>query len=85
MGLSKTDHVKPLRESKNSLGGFLIYLRINQHGHGIHVIDLEKNNAAVYYHRSLIYKQIGKADESASDLKKAAQLGDVRAQKAIKK
>jgi tetratricopeptide (TPR) repeat protein len=49
------------------------------------VIEFEKDNAAAYYHRSLSYKQIGKADESASDLKKAAQLGDVRAQKAVKK
>ena len=49
------------------------------------VIDFQKDNAAVYYHRSLSYKGIGKADESASDLEKAAQLGDVRAQKAIKK
>lgn len=49
------------------------------------VIEFEKDNAAAYYNRSLSYKQIGKADESESDLKKAAQLGDVRAQKAIKK
>jgi tetratricopeptide (TPR) repeat protein len=48
------------------------------------VIEFEKDNAAAYYHRSLSYEQIGKADESVSDLKKAAQLGDVRAQKAIK-
>jgi tetratricopeptide (TPR) repeat protein len=49
------------------------------------VIEFQKDNAAAYYHRSLSYKQIGKADESASDLKKAAQLGDMRAQRAIKK
>ncbi len=49
------------------------------------VIETEKNNAAAYYHRSLSYKQIGKAEESASDLKKAAQLGNVQAQKEIKR
>ena len=48
------------------------------------VIEIDKDNAAAYYHRSLSYKQIGKADESANDLKKAAQLGNVQAQKAIK-
>ena len=49
------------------------------------VIEFEKDNAGAYYNRSLSYKQIGKADESASDLKKAAQLRDVQAPKAIKK
>ena len=49
------------------------------------VIEFKKDNAAAYYHRALSYKQIGKADESASDLKKAAQLGHMRAQRAIKK
>jgi tetratricopeptide (TPR) repeat protein len=49
------------------------------------VIEFEKDNAGAYYHRSLSYKQIGKADESESDLKKAAQLRDVQAQKANKK
>jgi tetratricopeptide (TPR) repeat protein len=49
------------------------------------VIEIKKDNAAAYYHRALSYKQIGKAEESASDLKKAAQLGDMRAQRAIKK
>lgn len=48
------------------------------------VIEFEKNNAAAYYHRSLSYKRIGKNDESASDLKKAARLGHVQAKKAIK-
>jgi tetratricopeptide (TPR) repeat protein len=48
------------------------------------VIELEKDNAGAYYNRSLSYRQIGKADESASDLKKAALLGDVRAKKAIR-
>jgi len=49
------------------------------------VIEIKKDNATAYYHRAYSYKQIGKADESASDLNKAAQLGDVRAQRAIKK
>jgi tetratricopeptide (TPR) repeat protein len=49
------------------------------------VIEFEKDNAGAYYNRSLSYKQIGKADESASDLKKAAQLRDVQTQKATKK
>ena len=49
------------------------------------VIEYEKNNAAAYYNRAHSNKQIGKNDEALSDLKKAAQLGDVRAQKAINK
>ncbi|MCX5830998.1 MAG: tetratricopeptide repeat protein [Deltaproteobacteria bacterium] len=49
------------------------------------VIEFEADNAGAYYQRSLSYKQIGKADESASDLKKAAQFRDVQAQKAVKK
>jgi tetratricopeptide (TPR) repeat protein len=47
-------------------------------------IEIKKDNAAAYYHRALSYKGIGKADESASDLKKAAQLGHMQAQRAIK-
>lgn len=49
------------------------------------VIEFEKNNAGAYYNRSLSYKQIGKADESANDLKKAAQLHDAQTPKAINK
>jgi Flp pilus assembly protein TadD len=47
-------------------------------------IEYEKNNASAYYFRSISYKQIGKVDESKSDLKKAAQLGHGQAKKAIK-
>jgi hypothetical protein len=46
---------------------------------------MNHNYADAYYVRSFCYKNIGKLDESLNDLKKAAQLGDVRAQKAINK
>ena len=47
------------------------------------VIASEKQNSAAYYHRSISFKNVGKTDESESDMKRAAQLGDKRAQKAI--
>jgi tetratricopeptide (TPR) repeat protein len=67
----------------------LVYLQLKDYNGAIRdfskVIEFEKDNAAAYYNRAHSNKQIGKNDEALSDLKKAAQLGDVRAQKAIKK
>jgi tetratricopeptide (TPR) repeat protein len=66
----------------------LVYYDLKKYGEAIQefskTIEL-KNNYADAYYVSFCYKNIGKLDESLNDLKKAAQLGDVRAQKAINK
>jgi tetratricopeptide (TPR) repeat protein len=66
----------------------LVYSQLNDYEGAVRdlskAIELEKDNADTYYQRSLCFKKIGKTEESARDLKRAAQLGHVRARQAIR-
>jgi Tfp pilus assembly protein PilF len=66
----------------------LVYFQLNDYKGAVRdfskAIELEEDYADAYFQRSLCYKRIGKAEESASDMKKAAQLGHPRAQRAVR-